>query len=98
MRLNKNKGKMQDDQQQQNSKNNETLSDSFKTSQQNVTAIEHSNGYVEKKDGTTKSKPAMCGTLLLMMGAEEIRRLSENNLQKSLERESHESKQQENSC
>lgn len=74
---------MQDDQQQQNSENNETSSDSLERSQKNVAAIEHSNDYTEKKDTTSESKPAMCGTLLLWIGADKMRQLRKESLKSS---------------
>lgn len=74
--------KMQDDQRQQNSKNNEILSDSLKTSQQDVTVIEHSNECVEEKDGAAKSKPEMCGWALLKM-AEDRKLLQQKESQET---------------
>lgn len=74
---------MQDDQQQQNSENNETSSDSLETSQKNVTAIEHSNDYTEKKDTTSESKPEMCGWALLKMGEARKRRLRKESRESS---------------
>ena len=77
---------MQDDQQQQNSENNETSSDPLETSQKNVTAIEHSNDYTEKKDTTSESKPRMCGTLLLWIGADKMKQLQRNKSRESSEK------------
>jgi hypothetical protein len=76
---------MQDDQQQQNSETNETSSDPLETSQKNVTAIEHSNDYTEKKDTTSESKPEMCGTLLLWIGADKMKQLQRKESRESSE-------------
>lgn len=45
----------------------------------------------EIRDTTSESRPAMCGTFLLWMGADKMKQLQQNKSQESLERESLES-------